>query len=385
MNNSPGERRSPLGLFPGQGAPRLYDRVVETLRARHHSVRSRQTYCHRAKRLIHFNNLRHSAEMAEPEIDTCLTHLAVKEKVSASTQNQALSALQYFDLALKNDPNSARAYVGIALVWGGRMQMGSASPAEADPKLRDAARKALELDPTLPEAHFVLALRKYDRDWDWAGSELEFKKVLELNPNYADAHAYYAHMLAITGREQEALSQMERALELDPLNGLYRSLYGAFLTWNHRYDDAIAQCQLSLKTTPGNPIAYGVMSNAYFRKGAYKEALDAAVMWARSGSLRKSGVDRILEKGYAEGGYQVAMRRAADALVALSHKSHVSPNTIADFYVRAGDHQKALDWLEKGFEARDPGTPNIAHAAHFDSLRSEPRFQALVRRLNLPQ
>ena len=108
-------------------------------------------------------------------------------------------------------------------------------------------------------------------------------------------------------------------------------------------------------------------------------------MQARSGSLRKSGVDRVLEQGYAESGYQVAMRRAADALVAYSHKSYVSKGAIAHFYIQAGDHQKALDWLEKAFDAREPGMNNLGHAAAFDSLRSEPRFQALVKKLNLPE
>jgi TolB-like protein/predicted Ser/Thr protein kinase len=295
------------------------------------------------------------------------------------------TALEYFELALKNDPNSARAYVGIAELWAGRAQMGSASPAEAWPKFKAALQKAIELDDTLPEAHLALAVAKYNRDWDWAGSGAEFKKVFELNPNYADAHAYYADMLAITGRLQEAQAEMERALDLDPLNGLDRSLYGSLMIWNHRYDDAIAQAQLSLKTTPGNPIAYSALWQAYSRKGAYKEALDAAIMEARSGAYRKSGVDRILEQGYAEGGYKVAMRSAAEALVAYSHKSHVAPDEIVDFYIEAGDHQKALDWLEKAFQAHEPGMNNIGHAALYDSLRAEPRFQALVRKLHLPQ
>ena len=292
------------------------------------------------------------------------------------------TALGYFRLALKEDPNSARAYVGICVVWGGRSQMGAASAAEAVPKQKAAILEALELDPNLAEVHFALANIKAWHDWDWTGAESEFKKAIDINPNFADARAFYSHLLMVLGRPEDGLRQMERALQLDPLNGLYRALYAVDLFWVRRNDDAIKQAHMALRTAPGMPVAYSVLWDAYSLKGMHKEALDAAK--ASVGIYGSREVNIALEKGYSEGGYQTAMRRAADALVAYSRKTFVNPVDIAHFYDEAGDKDKALDWLEKGFDTRDPNMPYLGVPA-YDSLRSDPRFQAIIRRMNLPK
>jgi serine/threonine protein kinase len=292
------------------------------------------------------------------------------------------TALQYFQLALKEDPNSARAYAGICLVWAGRAQFGVASPSEAAPREKAAALKAIELDSTLPEAHFALASVKAWSDWDWAAAEPEFQKAIELDPNYADARAYYSHLLMILGRPEEGVRQMERALELDPLNGLYRALYAGVLMWNRRYDDAIEQARLALRTTPANPVPYCVLWRAYSFKAMHKEALSAAEGCNRS--YANPEINRALDQGFAEGGYTLAMRRAAEVLVAAARKSFVSPVDIAGFYCEAGEKAKAIDWLEKGYEVRDPNMPYLGVPA-LDSLRSDPRFQDLMGRMNLPK
>jgi TolB-like protein len=288
------------------------------------------------------------------------------------------TALQYYELALKKDPNFALAYAGISDVWLSRQQMGVVPPGTATPRAREAAAKALELDDTSAEAHFNLAVIRGWSDWDWEGCEKEFHRALEIDPNFALARAIYSHYLMTMRRPEEALRQIKRALELDPLNGFYRALYAVDFQWIHRYDDAFAQAKEALRTAPGNGVALGVLNSVYARKGMYKEAIDVLK------GQYPPDVDRALEQGYAKGGYELAMRRGAEALVADSHKSFVSPFDIAGLYVEAGDKDKALDWLEKGLETRDPNMPYLGLPA-FDSLRSMPRFQAIVRKMNLPQ
>jgi tetratricopeptide (TPR) repeat protein len=182
-------------------------------------------------------------------------------------------------------------------------------------------------------------------------------------------------------RPQEALYQMQRAIQLDPLNGLYRALYGVVLMWTGRYDDAIAQAKLALQTAPGNPVAYTVLWHSYAFRGLHKEALDASRKYVQMYS--HSDVGKALEQGYADGGYSLAMRRAAEALLADSRKSFVDPTDVADFYCQAGDTKKSVDWIIKAFETRDPNVPYIG-APWSNSLRSDPRFLDLLRRMNLP-
>ncbi len=168
------------------------------------------------------------------------------------------AAQRYFEMALEKDPNYALAYVGIAMVWGGRQQMGVASPSEAAPKAKAAALKAVALDDTLAEVHFKLANVKAWSDWDWAGAEREFKRAIELNPNYPDARAYYSHLLNNMRRPDEAMAQIERAMELDPFNELFQAAYAVDLLYVRRYDEAIAQCRNVLRTVPEPQMCSGL-------------------------------------------------------------------------------------------------------------------------------
>jgi TolB-like protein/DNA-binding winged helix-turn-helix (wHTH) protein len=293
------------------------------------------------------------------------------------------TALGYYQLALREDPNSALAQVGICLVWFGRGQLGLRPPTEVVLSEKAAALKAIGLDSTLPEAHFALAVVRAWGDWDWPGAKAEFEEAIDLNPNFADARAFYSYYLMMMRRPEEGMRQMERALELDPLNGRYRVMYGVNLIWVRRYDDAIAQALLSLRTTPGNRVATTITWFGYFLKGMHEDALSAAKV--RASNFAGSGAERALELGYAKGGYQAAMRRAADALAAYSYKSYVGPVNIANFYFQAGDKSKALDWLEKAFDAHDPNLPFALNLPVYDGLHSEPRFQDLLRRMNFPR
>jgi serine/threonine-protein kinase len=291
-------------------------------------------------------------------------------------------ALQYYELALEKDSNYALAYAGIAQAWSGRMQMGDVPPHEAGPRVKAAAMKALELDSTLAEAHYTLAVFRTWTEWDWEGAETAFRRAIELNPNYPDARAFYSHFLNMMRRSEEAMAQIERALELDPFNALFQAFYGVDLMIVRRYDDAIAQFQKVLSTVPNHGVALNMIWITFHNKGMYEEALAGAK--AGYALLGYREVERALARGYAEGGYRMAMSRAAEALEARSGTTYVSPWEIAELYVLAGKNDRALEWIERGVEARDPNIVYIGVFPEFDSLWDDPRFKDLLRRMNLP-
>jgi tetratricopeptide (TPR) repeat protein len=177
--------------------------------------------------------------------------------------------------------------------------------------------------------------------------------------------------------------QGEKALELDPLNPLIRSLYAnGPLLYARRYDDAIAQARKVLRTSPDHLAAHYALWYAYSNKGMYKEALSSAKVYL-NGCYPNPDTAHVLDRGYAEGGYRVAMKRAADALAAHSRDAYVIPADIAGLYEQAGEKDLTFEWLERDFESHGPGMPYLG--LYFDSLRSDPRFQALCRRIGLPQ
>ena len=291
------------------------------------------------------------------------------------------SALEYFTLALEKDPEYALAYAGIALVWQGYMQQGFAPSDTATPKLKAAALKALELDNTLAEVHFTLAAISTWVDWDWLGAERAFRRAIELNPMYPDPRIYYAHFLNIMGRPKEAVPQADRALDLDPLNTLFQGLYAMHLMCSRRYDDAVALLRKILGNAPNDAIALSTLRSAYHMKRMYKEALE---IWKASYAAKGDHeAEEALARGFAEAGYQGALRRVAETLVARSRTSYVTPWQIATLYTRAGMNKEAIDWLEKAYQTKDLNMPYLSVDPIFDDLRNEPRFQDILRRMKL--
>jgi len=290
-------------------------------------------------------------------------------------------ALAYYTLALEKDPEYAPAYAGIAFVWGVLKQQGFASFDEATPKQKAAALKALQLDSTLAEVHYMLASMNTWTDWDWLGAEREYRRAIELNPNYPDARIYYAHFLNYMGRPKEAALQADRALELDPLNTLVQGIYAMYLMQVRRYDDAIALLRKILETAPDDSIALSTLRSAYHMKQMYKEALD---IWKASYTAKgdQEAVE-ALDRGFAEAGYRGALRRVADMFVARSQKIYVTPWQIATLYTRAGMNEEAIDWLEKAYQAHDQNMPYIGVDPIFDDLRNDLRFQDILRRMKL--
>ncbi|MDH5176344.1 MAG: hypothetical protein OEX15_06730, partial [Gammaproteobacteria bacterium] len=239
------------------------------------------------------------------------------------TREDLDAAERYFNLSLSKEPGYARAYAGIGLLWMGRNQMGYTSAADGVPKAKAAALKAVELDDSLPDAHYVLAIVYTWADWNWPAAESEFRRAIELRPGFADAHAYYAHLLSTLHRPDEAMVEARRSLALDPFNGLFQSLFGWDLTFVRRFDEAIAQCDAALVTNPTDPVALQCLMSARHPKREYKQALEALSRYASA--VGYSEVTALLAQTTADADYTATMHEAADTLAARSRKTFVLP------------------------------------------------------------
>jgi tetratricopeptide (TPR) repeat protein len=220
-------------------------------------------------------------------------------------------------------------------------------------------------------------------EWDWEIAEKAFQRAITLNPNYASARAFYSQFLNIMRHPEEAMEQIDRALELDPFNSLFQALYGMDLNYARRYDVAVALLRNTLAKTPDDLTALSTLRTTYHLLGRYDEAIE---VWKASFAARGNReAEEVLERGYAEGGYAGAMTHVAEMMVARSRTTHVTSWQIGTLYARAGKHEEALHWLEQAYDKHDANMPYISVDAIFDGLRDDPRFQDLLRRMNLPQ
>jgi TolB-like protein/Tfp pilus assembly protein PilF len=293
------------------------------------------------------------------------------------------AAEKYFNLALEKDPRFAPAYVGLAWVWICRQQVGYVRPGEAGPRAKAAVSKALDLDDAFFEAHLALADILTWTDWNWAAAGREWERAIELNPGYPDTRAYYSHYLLITGRPEEGLKEIETAIRMDPFNVIFLGFYAVVLEYFERHDDALEVAGKALEIMPDNVPGLQVQWWAYEGKRMHEKAFASATAYYRAiyGDLEKGGV---LDRTYSANGYAAAMGRAAELLVERSRIRFVLPTDIAYLYLSAGDREQALAWLERGYEVHDPNMPYLGWP-DYDPLRSDPRFQDLVRRMNLPE
>jgi serine/threonine protein kinase len=291
-------------------------------------------------------------------------------------------AERYFRLALEKDPNFAPAYAGLGMVWMLRGDAGFQAPSETFPKGAAFLKKAVAIDDSSAEVHVAMANYLDGVRWDWAGGEREFKRALELNPNLADAHFFYADLLLCTKRVDGWKREIQRARELDPLNDFDESFYGWHLNYLHRYDEAIPIFQKMLLTAPNKGSNYLGLWGAYYKKGMYREALAAAKGYFDS--TGEHGFANALGTGRGEAYYRAAMRRVGEAMAAESKRRHIPAIRIARMFAHAGDKDRAMKWLERAYQAGESPLSRLAVFWDWDDLRSDPRFQDLLRRMNLP-
>jgi len=256
--------------------------------------------------------------------------------------------------------------------------LGAVDPAQVIPKARADIAKALALDPNLAEAHTTLAWMKLWYDWDWNGSEQEFRRSLELNPNDSVTHREYSHYLQLRKRFDEALAENKLAIELAPLD-ILPSIHLAWLYVDARDGaKAEAQSQHVLEMDPHFMGAYTMLAGAYERQGKWAEALAAL-------EKAKSAYPRVYfaEKAYiwAASGNRPQAEKALAELTEFSRHNYVSPFDFAIYYAASGDRDKALKYLDQAYRTRDTRLVSVAVHPGLDNLRSDARFQELERRV----
>ncbi len=290
-------------------------------------------------------------------------------------------AVQYFNRAIERDPSYALAYAGLADTYALMSDYSIVPPREAMPKARAAALRAIELDETLSEAHTSLAFVRMAFDWKWEEAESDFRRAIELNPNYATAHQWYASYLVQVGRSGEALAEIRRAQELDPLSAIISANAGLYLYYARDYDAATEQLRKTLEVDDNFGVAHLYLGYAYLQQAG--RANDAVAELQKAVKLMGEDPETLSALGHA---YAVAGRRAdAEAVLAqlrgLGERGYVSPYFVAVVYAGLGDRDRAFNALEESFRDRHPGMILLKSDPRFDPLRKDARLSGLIRRI----
>jgi TolB-like protein/Tfp pilus assembly protein PilF len=292
-------------------------------------------------------------------------------------------ALAYFNQAIEEDPKYAQAYSGLADTYAllGDWQYAVMTPKEALPKAKAAATKALELDGALGEAHNSLAFCLDGFDWDFNSAGKEFQRAIELNPGYATAHHWYAWHLSLLGRYDQAIAEMKKAENLDPLSLIINADLAELLVLAHSYDESIRQSRKTIEMDPNFALAHNQLAQAYLQKHMNDEAI-AELQKAAQLSGGSSTVLANLARAYAASGKRSEAIKLLDDLKKRSNPIYSHGSEVAVVYAALGETDQAMNWLEKGYEERL--NPGVLLRPGFDPLRSDPRFEDLVRRIGLP-
>jgi TolB-like protein/DNA-binding winged helix-turn-helix (wHTH) protein/Flp pilus assembly protein TadD len=292
-------------------------------------------------------------------------------------------AIDSFNQAIAKDPNYAPAYIGLADTYinAGGWPWAFMDPKEAYQRAIAALNKALELDPTLGEAHSSRGMAIDQFVWDWDAAEQEFRRGIELNPGWATGHQWYADHLGEMGRNSEALAENRKAASLDPLSLIINAEGAMILVRARRYDEAIGQIQKTIEMDPGFSFAHFVLGTAYEQKRMYPEAIlefQKAIEFSGGNTTFKASLAHVL----AVAGRKNDAVAILDDLKDRSKHEFLYPSEIALIYVGLGDQDQAMVWLEKAYHERFD--PIVLTWPFFDPLRPDPRFQDLMRRIRLP-
>ena len=293
-------------------------------------------------------------------------------------------SIQYYQQAVAADSNYAPAYAGLADAYAllGSSPNDGLPPNEAMPKAKAAAQKALQLDDGLSEAHASLAYISMVYDWNWASAQKEFKRAIELNPNYAGAHEWYAEFLAARGRESEALGEMRRARDADPLLVLMHAAVAEALYYSRRYDDVISQCRQTLELDPDYPLAHFHLGRAYMGENMYPEAI-AEYQKAQASLGETPAIVMAIGYANAKAGDHTAARKALEQLRAQSKRRYVPALYFAAIYTGLGDSDAGLTWLEKAYKEHSDYLIYLKVDPMADTLRSSPRFQTILQKIGI--
>jgi tetratricopeptide (TPR) repeat protein len=291
-------------------------------------------------------------------------------------------AVEYFNQAVQKDPTYAPAYAGLADAYAlaGDWQYGVLAPREAYPKAKEAATKAIALDASLGEAHISLAWCLDGFDWNWEAAGKEFIRGLELSPGYATGHHWYGWHLATLGHHGEAVAELEKAQSLDPLSLIISADLAEELLIAHRYDEASKQIRKTINMDPFFALAHYVLGELAVQKQMHNEAI-AEFQKAIELSPGSTAFRANLANAYAVSGKRDNARNILNDLTNGSHYASSDFPEIALIYVGLGESDSAMSWLEKAYE--DRFNPGVLLRPAFNPLRSDPRFENLLRRIGL--
>jgi TolB-like protein len=290
-------------------------------------------------------------------------------------------AAQYYQQAVELDPDNALAYVGLAKLCAFQAQAGLIRPQEARERCLPPIVKALELDDSLPEAHFNYAAHMIWLRYNWEEGDAAFQRAIELNPSFAEARMFYSHFLTLTGRIEEGTEQMRLALELDPLNPFVRGLHGVQLLMADDLQGAIRVTEEVLASTPGFGFGYWTLIHAYHYLGEKDKAIAAAAEEHRVFNNPEAAM--ALESTYAESGYVAAWLSNAQMFEEAYRTGGLLALGVGNSYEFAGEAEKAIDWFELGYQIAGPNVPYLGAKVKTPAIQSNPRFIKLLRDMKL--
>jgi len=294
-------------------------------------------------------------------------------------------AMTHFEQVIQKDPSYALAYAGLADCYSMLVQVYALPPKEAFPKAKALAKKALELDETLAEAHTSLAFALSHFDWDWAGAEREFRRAIELNPNYATAHQWFAVELVNLGRTSEAIKEINKALELDPLSLIINIATGNLYLHAGLEDKAVEYAEKILDMDPTFGFAHLILSDVNKRRGKYEEAVDEFLKAASFVGFLSQGEVTTLRDAYASSGLTGYLRKWLEILRFKAEQGQVLNYEMASLYSSLDETEKAIEYLEKAYEEHDYNLGDLFMNDDFAKLRSNPRFVQLIKKMGFPE
>jgi uncharacterized protein (TIGR02996 family) len=292
------------------------------------------------------------------------------------------SSLDYFHEAIRKDPRYALAYAGEADAYASLAEFNVLPTREVMPKVRKAAEKAIELDDGLAEAHTSLAWARF-QDWDWTAAEQAFKRAIVLNPSYPTAHLWYADFLSAFGRFDEAQAELLRAAEISPLSPVTNLAFASRFYYAHQFTAAIEQCQKTLGIDLSFTPAHVLLGRAALQAG--QTALGLAEL-QKALDLSEGDTTELaaLAWGQASAGNSAAAKKTLADVKERSRATYVQPLTIARVHIALRQQDQAFDWLAKAFDDHSGGLVYLRVDPVFDSIRADPRFADLIRRVGLP-
>jgi serine/threonine-protein kinase len=295
-------------------------------------------------------------------------------------------AMAHFEQVIRKDPDYALAYAGLADCYSMLAQVYVLPPKEAFPKAKALASRALQIDETLAEAHTSLAFVLSTFDWDWAGAEREFRRAIELNPNYATAHQWFAMGLLVElGRTSEAIEEIHKALELDPLSLIINTAAGHVYLCAGREDKAVEQAEKILDMDSTFGFAHNILAFVNQRRGNYDEAVEGYLKGSSFAGFLSQQEVAILRETYASSGWTGFLRRQLEIMQFKAEQGQVLYYDIASLYARLDDTEKAIECLEKAYEEHDFSLSGLLTDHDFDRLRTDLRFTVLLKKIGLEE